>query len=543
MTDQSKPSSASTELDEIIAEYIFAEEAGELVSRDELLATYPDYAGQLQQFFTDRDQFRRLASPLSPEAARRNDLPASVRYFGDYELLDEIAQGGMGVVYKARQKTLNRIVAVKMVLAGHLASDQDIKRFEEEAKTAATLKHRSIVPIHEVGRNHGQHYFSMDFVDGPNLAEVIRTDPPSPKKAARIIQEVAEAVNYAHQEGIVHRDIKPSNILIDPSGDVQITDFGLALRVGDGSQLTQSGQILGTPAYMPPEQALGKRDLVGPASDIYAMGAVLFEMLTGRPPFRGESASDTIRQLLDTEPLAPRQLNTKTPRDLETICLKCLDKQPHQRYGTAALLADDLSRFLANKPIHARPVGRLERVARWARREPKVAMLTMTAAFLLVAGAIVSTLLAIEAEKRANSERTQRALVERRETEANEARKLAEQREADAIVAKAAEATAKNLAEERFKESHWHLYQSRMQLMRRGFEDGEFGLLSRMLDQSVPAQDEPDFRGWEWYFLHDQCSQRMKLLPVHLRNSASPPVIAWSADGHHLATAREEIGI
>jgi serine/threonine protein kinase len=421
MTDKSKINTESTELDEIIAEFIFADEAGEPVSRDGLLAKHPEYAIQLDQFFADRDQFKRLASPLSPEAARRNDLPTTVRYFGDYELLEEIAQGGMGVVYKARQQSLNRIVAVKMVLAGHLACDQDIKRFEEEARTAATLKHRSIVPIHEVGRQHGQHYFSMDYIDGRNLAEVIRTEPPSPDQAARIIKDIAEAVDYAHGEGIVHRDIKPSNILIDQSGGVRITDFGLALRVEDKSGLTQTGQILGTPSYMPPEQALGKRDVIGPAADIYAMGAILYEMLTGRPPFRGESASDTIRQLLDTEPLSPAELDSRTPRDLETICLKCLEKDTHQRYGTAALMADDLSRFLADQPIFARPVSSTHRFLRWCRRERKVASLTAVIALLLVIGTAVSTYFAVQADRRANAEALARQLLEQRQIERDDA--------------------------------------------------------------------------------------------------------------------------
>lgn len=312
MTDPS----INDQLDEILANYVLSEEAGEPVSPDDLLKQHPELADKLREFFADREQFKRLASPLSPEAARRNDLPARVRYFGDYELLEEVAQGGMGVVYKARQTSLNRIVAVKMILAGHLATDADVQRFTEEAETAASLKHKAIVPIHEVGQQKGQHYFSMDFIEGRNLAETIRTDTPGPIEAAQIVKAIAEAVDYAHGEGVVHRDIKPSNILIDALGQVRITDFGLALRVEGDTELTRTGQVLGTPSYMPPEQALGKRDLVGPASDIYALGAILYELLTGRPPFRGETAVETIQQVIDSTPVSPMQLNRGTPSSL-----------------------------------------------------------------------------------------------------------------------------------------------------------------------------------------------------------------------------------
>jgi len=201
---------------------VTAEESDEPVSREDLLQKHPEFAEELKRFFADRDQFKRLASPLSPEAARRNDLPAKVRYFGDYVLLEEIAQGGMGVVYKARQTSLNRIVAVKMILAGHLATDADIQRFTREARTAASLKHKAIVPIHEVGQQNGQHYFSMDLIEGRNLAEVIRTNLPRAEEAARIIRAIAEAVDYAHGKGVIHRDVKPSNILMDGAGQVHI---------------------------------------------------------------------------------------------------------------------------------------------------------------------------------------------------------------------------------------------------------------------------------------------------------------------------------
>lgn len=512
--DESQLGEESTQLDEIIADFIFAEEAGEDISREALLQAHPEYAEELEQFFADRDRFKRLASPLGPEVSRHSDLPTTVKYFGDYELLEQIAQGGMGVVYKARQKSLNRIVAVKMILAGHLATDDDIKRFTGEAKTAATLKHRAIVPIHEVGQQNGQHYFSMDYIEGRSLAEIIRTEPPSIEDSVKIVQAIAEAVDYAHQEGIVHRDLKPSNILIDAHGQVHITDFGLALRVEGDSELTRTGQILGTPSYMSPEQATAKRDLIGPASDIYSLGTILYELLTGRPPFRGETAADTIRQLLDSEPISPRQLNPKVTRDLETICLKCLQKEPHQRYGTAALLADDLGRYASNEPILARPVGYAERLLRWCRREPKVASLATAVALLLIAGTCVSTYFALDAYR-------QRDVARLQETIANQARLDAEDKQQQAIVARQKEAAARKseaqrrkeadaarkLAEERLKQSHWHLYLSRLKSMQQLWKEREFGHLERSLHESIPRVGEPDYRGWEWQFLQDQVSR------------------------------------
>ena len=293
---------------------------------------------------------------------------AKIRNFGDYELLEEIAVGGMGIVYKARQVSLSRIVAVKMILKGKLATEEDIQRFRAEAEAAGNLQHPAIVAIHEVGLHEGQHYFSMDFVDGQSLAQLPREQALTARQAAEYVRDAAEAVHYAHQQGTLHRDLKPSNILIDRQGRVRITDFGLAKRIEGNSDLTLTGQILGTPSYMPPEQASGKRSLVGAASDIYSLGAVLYELLTGRPPFRGESPVETLRQVESLDPVSPRLLNPAVPRDLETICLKCLEKEPHKRYGTAQFLADDFGRYLRGEPISARPSSMLQRFWKWYRR-------------------------------------------------------------------------------------------------------------------------------------------------------------------------------
>ena len=292
-----------------------------------------------------------------------------VRYFGDYELLEEIARGGMGVVYKGHQVSLNRIVAVKMILAGQLATQADHDRFHSEAQAAALLDHPNIVPVFEVGEHEGQHYFSMGYVDGQSLAARLAEGPLPPREAAELVATVAEAVDYAHRQGVIHRDLKPSNILIDSQGRPRVTDFGLAKRVDSrGSDLTATGQILGTPSYMAPEQAAGKTKEIGPAADIYGLGAILYELLTGRPPFRAATRLDTLLQALANDPAPIRLLNPQVDRDLETICLKCLEKDPVHRYPSARLLAEDLERYLAGEPISARSVNMLERVARTLQR-------------------------------------------------------------------------------------------------------------------------------------------------------------------------------
>ena len=299
-------------------------------------------------------------------------LPANnrLRYFGDYELIEEIARGGMGVVYKARQVSLNRIVAVKMILAGQLASAADVQRFRTEAEAAANLQHPNIVGIYEVGERDGQQYFSMNYVEGRNLAEAIRTTPVSARQAAAIVKTLATAIQYAHQRGILHRDLKPQNVIMDAEGQPHITDFGLAKRMELDGGLTQSGAVLGSPNYMSPEQAAGRQDLLGPASDVYSLGAILYELLTGRAPFRGETPIATLEKVRLEEPIAPTKVNAKTPADLETLCLKCLEKQPERRFASARLLAEDLERFLNHEPILTRPATRTRKTWNWFQRHP-----------------------------------------------------------------------------------------------------------------------------------------------------------------------------
>jgi tRNA A-37 threonylcarbamoyl transferase component Bud32 len=358
----------------------------------------PVLAAEVAAFLADHTQ---LAKPLRRaraemlDAARPSEVsadaaPALPRSFGDYELVAELARGGMGVVYKARQKSLNRVVALKMILAGRLAGPEELQRFRTEAEAAARLRHPHIVAVHEVGAVENQLFFSMEFIDGQTLAERLRQGPVPGRAAAGYVRQLAGAVHHAHQQGIVHRDLKPSNILLDHADVPYITDFGLAKKLDAGGlALTQTGAIVGTPSYMAPEQAAGKIKELGPACDVWGLGALLYELLTGRPPFRSDSALDTVLLVLEGEPVPPRLLNPKVDQDLETICLKCLEKQPESRYLTAEDLAADLERYLDGEAIRARSYNVLARLTR-ALHKPshREADLRLWANLLIIFGAI-----------------------------------------------------------------------------------------------------------------------------------------------------------
>ncbi len=316
--------------------------------------------------------------------------------FGDYELLTEIARGGMGVVFKARQKRANRIVALKMILSGGLADEEEVRRFYTEAEAAANLDHPNIVPVYDVGQVNGQHYFSMGFVDGKSLSAEVRDGPLEPRRAAQLMQEVAEAIAYAHEHQIIHRDLKPANILLESDDRPRVTDFGLAKQIEGDSDLTASGQVMGTPSYMPPEQALGKIDQVGPLADVYSLGAVLYHLLTSRPPFRAASLTETLTQVVEQEPVSPRQLNPAIDLDLDTIVLKAMRKDLGKRYASAQHLVDDLTRHLEHRPILARPISTTERVIRWAKRNKAVAFLSGSLIIGMIAATIISWIVAVK---------------------------------------------------------------------------------------------------------------------------------------------------
>jgi WD40 repeat protein/HEAT repeat protein len=440
---------ADPRLSQVIAEYLEQVDAGHAPDPEEFVSRYPDISEQLREFFADQEKLNRLAAPLRPDDPDETQPPpdpnsatvthgpsgetgaapvsvGKIRYFGDYELISEIARGGMGVVFKAKQVSLNRTVAVKMILKGEFAGPQDVARFRAEAEAAGNLDHPNILTLHEVGEHEGQQYFSMKLVEGGSLASKLEEKPlPSARSLVELLSPIARAVHFAHQRGILHRDIKPANVLIDRDGTPYITDFGLAKRVEGDSTITQSGAIIGTPSYMAPEQARGERHL-STGVDVYALGAILYEIVTGQPPFKGATVVDTLIKVREKEPEHPQKVNANADRDLSVIALKCLEKDPVRRYESAAAFADDLDRWCRGEPITARPVSTLERGRKWVRRNPGIAALLALLVFALVAGAAVSSFFAIQSSARA-------ALAESNEGLARDNEKLAKDNEMAAL--------------------------------------------------------------------------------------------------------------
>lgn len=320
------------------------------------------------------------APELNPDAPRK---------IGDYEVLEEVARGGMGIVYRARQISLNRIVALKMILKGEFASALEIQRFQAEAEAAGALEHPNILPVYEVGQETHWHYFSMRLVDGGNLEGLIGRTPMPQRDAAKMMATVAHAIHHAHQHGILHRDLKPANILIDSRGEPHISDFGLAKRLGKSSGPTRSGAIMGTPGYMSPEQASGQTRNVTTAADVYSLGAILYEMLTGQPPFDGQSTLDVLKKVVEQEPVRPRSVNPALSRELEAICLKCLEKNPSRRYASAEALAQDLTRFLNGETIAAASTNVLRRLVRVLEHSQHDAEFHKWGAMLICFGVII----------------------------------------------------------------------------------------------------------------------------------------------------------
>ena len=401
----SERSDREAQVSEAVAWYFQAVEAGRSPAPADFLARFPDLRPELESFLANQRAFDRTAGPAPdpnatmPPSVRpgptavdfapargdadatlpphRNESsaagpPGSARQFGDYELLAEIARGGMGVVYKARQRSLNRLVAVKMILAGELAGPDDVRRFRAEAESAAKIDHPNVLPIYEVGEQHGQQFFSMKLVGGGSLAARGKSLAGNFEEIARLMATLSRAVEAAHQHGLLHRDLKPANVLLDLDGTPFVTDFGLAKLASAEDGLTKTGAILGTPSYMAPEQARSERVLT-PAVDVYALGAILYELLTGRPPFQGPTSLDTILEVLEREPLHPRAITPSADRDLSLIALKCLQKDPGQRYPSAESLAADLDRWLAGEAVIARRRAGPQRILAWARREPGLA--------------------------------------------------------------------------------------------------------------------------------------------------------------------------
>jgi WD40 repeat protein/tRNA A-37 threonylcarbamoyl transferase component Bud32 len=542
-------------------EVLLREARGERPRPEEYLVRFPHLATQIQEQFAlhaalapqpdpgEEDGTLHAACDLTPPFSPHGNAAAAPGLtLGDYELLEEIARGGMGVVYKARQRGAARIVALKVIRAGGLATREDVMRFRTEAEAIARLQHPHIVQIHEVGEYNGLPYFSLEFCAGGSLEKKLAEGPLVPHKAAALVEMLARAMQAAHDKGVIHRDLKPANVLLAEDGMPRITDFGLAKKLGGEpgtseahdktpGALTQTGSILGTPSYMAPEQAGGKSKELGPACDIYALGAVLYECLTGRPPFRAATPLDTLMQVLEMEPVPPTQLNTRVPLDLETICLKCLDKLPARRYGGAAGLSADLHRFLAGEPILARPVGRWERAVKWARRRPAVAVLLAAVALSLLAGIAVSTYFAIDAHDQAAA-----SAANARRAEDQAALAAERQRQAQAERDRVAKVNEQlRLAQEKQRLA---LNRSLMHLARLAYETGDITRVFELLDQQRPGPGESDLRCFEWYVLQRAChAARLTFLahPVGSGTRLASPLdngrMCYSPDGQRLATA------
>jgi serine/threonine-protein kinase len=399
-------SNAEVAVDVIYQEFVVRGELGEKPSVEEYQHRFPEIAVQIgRQIAFDRalaaGDTQNPTEALDTQRLTdtvKTPLSETDRQFSGYELLEEIARGGMGVVYKARHIKLNRLVALKMILGGQLASAEQVRRFHFEAEAAANLKHPNIVPIYEVGEHEGRHFYAMGYVEGESLAALLSEGPLPCRDAAVLMKKIAEAVEYAHRQGVIHRDLKPSNILIDASGEPHVTDFGLAKRLESDSQLTATGAVLGTPSYMSPEQARGDVKAIGPRSDVYGLGTVLYSMLTGKPPFLSSEVHETLRQVREDEPRPLRTGNPAVPRDLETICFKCLAKELLDRYASAAQLVEDLNCFLDEQPLlHARraawPVRLASSLARAVRRRPwrAVYIKLSLVAFALLAAMLVKS--------------------------------------------------------------------------------------------------------------------------------------------------------
>ncbi len=559
----------------IVDELCLRHEFGPPASVDEYAKRFPELGSRVAEAFacaiardadapTQRemrtgDSLVSLFRPHTPGSSKSIELippPTNIVVPG-YEILSVLGRGGMGVVFKARQTGLNRLVALKMILAGSHAKPADLARFRQEAEAVAALRHPNIVQIHEIGEHQGVPYFSMEYVEGGTLAKKIGGQPQPAPFAAAIAESLARAIHTAHLRNIIHRDLKPANVLLSEEGSAgattqiianeiikldhpapkaktedsptngttvpKITDFGLAKRLDNTLQLTTSGLVAGTPQYMAPEQVGRGAPVIGPAVDIYSIGVILYESLTGRPPFLGSTPAEIMQQVLHQEPVPLRELQPKTPRDLETICLKCLQKEPNKRYGSAELLADDLSRFRKHQHILARPVGKFEQATRWCHRNPAVASLVFVIAIMLVGGVGIASYLALMA-----SDSAARALANEREARRQEqvARENADQLFQERHAVQTAnqqlsaahlklthaleEASKARLEEERLRREaverenlrSRELFNAEMIQAQRAWETGHVAHTRRLLAVHEPVRhDQTDHRGFEWHYL------------------------------------------
>jgi serine/threonine protein kinase len=567
-------------LDVVLAAILRQADDGQAPDPVHWQAQYPQFARELAEFFAAQQQVERWTAPLraaaTPAAETLPVAPAAptsagVRSFGDYELLQELGQGGMGVVYRARQKSLNRQLALKMVRAGQFATEADRLRFRHEAEVVAGLDHPHIVSIYEVGEAEEQQFFSMKLIEGGSLADRIVSNPgpaaskEAQRQAAELIVQVARAVHHAHQHGILHRDLKPGNILLDSSGAAHVTDFGLAKRLQElnpkevprGTQaampaLTQSGAIVGTPGYMAPEQAAGQKGL-STAVDTYSLGAILYELLTGRPPFQGPTPLDILLQVLDREPEPLHRLNPQLDRDLETICLKCLEKGPEQRYPSAEALARDLERWLAGEPVQARRAAPWERLLKWSKRRPAAASLVGVSAAAVLALLILSGSLWQNAELRAAAVQSldeaetkirqadDEIKVKRTEIKVKDQEIQIKKGELDKLRRSVQE--EKRKADKVRDLAQGIRFDADMQFAHAAWHAEDLPRMVRLLEDYQPRKGAKDLRGFEWHYLWQLCHGERRSWVAHAPRPDKdkpadelPVILALSPDGKVLAS-------
>jgi WD40 repeat protein/serine/threonine protein kinase len=509
----------------IAAEYVLRQRSEAGLTPEHYRERFPQYGPELAERL--KSSLIPVDSRTSSDAARRTIPPATASEpepppdapkVPGYDILQELGRGAMGVVYRARQLRPNRLVALKMIQSGSHATPEELARFRREGEVIARLQHPHIVQVYEVGETEGRPFFSLELVEGGNLAQRLNGSPLPSRPAAQLVELLARAVHAAHQAGVVHRDLKPANVLLVQSDrkeaitlgekpsdrfEPKVVDFGLAKQLDSEQAQTQTGALLGTPCYMAPEQAVGKSKDVGPATDVYALGAILYELLTGRPPFRGANQWETLLQVQHGEPVSPMRLQPRVARDLDTICLKCLQKDPGKRYASAQELADDLGRFLAGEPIRARPVGRVERTWRWCRRNPVVAALTAGVAVSLLVGTVVAVHFGLQADKRAE------------EAESNERRATAEKRTAVG-----------------------RLYTSEMLLAGKAWDAGRTDWLLDLLKGQLPENTGGvDLRGFEWYYWWRLCHSDLRTFKGH---QEKVNCVAFSPDGLCVASGSDD---
>jgi WD40 repeat protein len=509
----------------------------------------PSGSTTLREGPAGQDWTGNSATPMLPSGRAR--LPPTPPTIAGYDITGVLGHGAMGVVYQARDRRLKRVVALKMVLAGAHASPRDRERFRIEAEAVARLQHPNIVQIYEIGEQDGRPYCALEYLDGGTLGARIKEAPLPAAEAARVLELLARAMHAAHAKGIVHRDLKPGNVLIagnpmlPPSQGVpKIVDFGLAKLLDEDAGQTRTGSVMGTPSYMAPEQAAGKTREVGPAADIYSLGAMLYDALTGRPPFKAETVMDTLQQVLSREPAAPTSLNPKVPRDLETICLKCLDKESERRYANAGELADDLRRFLNGEPIKARPVSVWGRGVKWAKRRPALAAMTALACMAFVIAVGLAGGLWYNAELRAKAVQS---LESARQTLNDLTGKIAEQE----AKLDGKQKEVKRL-EDRVEEKQQEVrqidklgrqvarrirYAADMNLAQAAWETSDIARVLELLDKYMPRPDEDDVRSFEWYYLWRLCHGDRKTLAGH---SASVIAVVVSPDDKTIASAGQD---